>query len=491
MSSSDQAARGGHPGFISWKPGAKADETRKSLLSKKVFGDLTALIDGLVIVATAVGAKWIYIGVILETPAQVGPYAIIGVCTALIALVFLRRQSVYEFETLRMFKGQVRRIFAALSLAALVVVGIGYLLKISETYSRGWFLLWMAMATAGLIGVHFLATRLLQHLISRGRFVRRIAIFGDPEIASQLIPKLERKDDAVSVVGVFDDAGNGYRQHEGQYGSLSDLIALAQTAPLDEVLIAMPMTSGKKIASVVKQLSILPVDLRFCPSADVFDIPPKGLLSYDGVPVLEMERRPMSDWGPIVKMIEDRTLSAICLLIFSPLMLFIALMIKLDSPGTVFFRQKRHGFNHRIITVYKFRTMYVMEDGPKVAQATRDDKRVTRVGKFLRKTSLDELPQLMNVLKGDMSLVGPRPHAIAHNEYYSSLLERYASRHKMKPGITGWAQINGYRGETDTPEKMRKRVEHDLYYIENWTLWFDIKVLFLTPFYGFISRNAF
>ncbi|MAB15119.1 undecaprenyl-phosphate glucose phosphotransferase [Parvibaculum sp.] len=491
MSSADRASGESGPGFIPWKSFGKAEAAQNFIISKKVFGDLTAVADVLVIIATAISAKWIYIGTILGTPAEMEPYAIIGVFAALLAQIFLRRQSVYEFDNLRWFKGQVRRILVALSLAALVVVAVGYLLKISETYSRGWFLLWMAMATAGVVGMHYLAARLLRLWISQGRFVRRVALFGDAKIAMQMIPRLEETDDAVAVVGVFDESAGAVSQQIGASGSLSDLISLAQTMPLDEVLIVMPTTTGRHITSVVKQLSILPVDLRFCQSADVFDIHPKGLLSYGGVPVIEMERRPMADWGPIVKAVEDRVLSAACLLVFSPLMLFIALAIKLDSRGPVVFRQKRHGFNHRIITVYKFRTMTVMEDGAKVAQATRDDRRVTRIGRFLRKTSLDELPQLMNVLKGEMSLVGPRPHAIAHNEYYGSLLESYARRHKMKPGITGWAQINGYRGETDTPEKMRKRVEHDLHYIENWSLWFDIKILMLTPFYGFLSRNAF
>ena len=490
MSSADQVPTSSHPGFIP-RQSLGSSAPRNSLFSKKVVGDLVTLADFLVVVATAIVAKWIYIGVVLDTPTELDAYAVIGVFMAFIAMVFLRQQSVYDFETLRTFRGQMRRIAGALAMAALVVVAVGYLLKISESYSRGWFILWMAMATAGLIGIHFAAGGLIRRAISRGSFLRRVAIIGSPDIAFRLIPKVEGADGAASVVGIFDEESGGDLSRGGQVGSLSDLIALAQKEPVDEVLIALPMNSVRKISSVLKQLSILPVDLRYCASADEFDIRPKGLLSYGGVPVLEMERRPMGDWGPIVKLIEDSVLSAVCLLAFSPLMLFIALMIKLDSPGTVFFRQKRHGFNHQIITVYKFRTMTVMEDGQKIVQATHNDQRVTRVGKFLRKTSLDELPQLLNVLKGEMSLVGPRPHAIAHNEYYSSLLETYASRHKMKPGITGWAQINGYRGETDTPEKMRRRVEHDLHYIENWSLWFDIKILFLTPFYGFVSRNAY
>jgi putative colanic acid biosynthesis UDP-glucose lipid carrier transferase len=168
----------------------------------------------------------------------------------------------------------------------------------------------------------------------------------------------------------------------------------------------------------------------------------------------------------------------------------IAALIKLDSPGPVLFRQRRHGYNHRIIDVYKFRTMSVQENGTHVQQARKDDPRVTRMGRLLRRTSLDELPQLLNVLTGEMSLVGPRPHALAHNQLYAEQLDRYANRHRVKPGITGWAQINGFRGPTEDPEKMRQRVQLDLHYIENWSIWLDLKILVLTPFLGFIHRNA-
>lgn len=172
-------------------------------------------------------------------------------------------------------------------------------------------------------------------------------------------------------------------------------------------------------------------------------------------------------------------------------MAVIALLIKLDSKGPVFFRQRRHGSNYKIIEVYKFRTMSVLEDGDTIRQASKDDKRVTRVGRYLRMTSLDELPQLLNVLAGNMSLVGPRPHALAHDDHYSELLEDYASRHRVKPGITGWAQINGFRGEITEPGLMEQRVRYDLEYIDNWSIWFDIKVLLLTPLFGFISRKAY
>ena len=208
------------------------------------------------------------------------------------------------------------------------------------------------------------------------------------------------------------------------------------------------------------------------------------------VSLLQVTPKPINDWGYIAKAALDYSVGALALVLSAPVMLAIAAAIKLEGPGPVFFRQRRHGYNERVIDVFKFRTMSVTENGDTIVQARAGDPRVTRVGRFLRSTSLDELPQLFNVLRGEMSLVGPRPHALAHNFYYREKLQRYANRHRVKPGITGWAQINGMRGPTETPEKMRKRVELDLFYIENWSIWLDLKILALTPLRGFIHKNA-
>ncbi|MDH3579122.1 MAG: exopolysaccharide biosynthesis polyprenyl glycosylphosphotransferase, partial [Hyphomicrobiales bacterium] len=206
-----------------------------------------------------------------------------------------------------------------------------------------------------------------------------------------------------------------------------------------------------------------------------------------------LRRNKVSYWGHLVKAIEDYVLGSLIMLVALPIFAVIAIAIKIDSPGPVFFRQRRHGLNHNIISIFKFRTMNVMEDGDEIKQAKKGDQRVTRVGAFLRKTSLDELPQLFNVLRGEMSLVGPRPHAIAHNNQYGEILKQasYASRHLVKPGITGWAQINGFRGPTDRPYLMRERVRCDLEYIDNWSIWFDLEILLLTLVYGFVAKNAY
>jgi Undecaprenyl-phosphate glucose phosphotransferase len=275
-------------------------------------------------------------------------------------------------------------------------------------------------------------------------------------------------------------------------GTIDDLVHYVRTHPVDEVIVAIPWHDAADIQAIVKRLKVLPINVKLCPDYVGWTLPVRRFLPLAGIPMLAVLERPLSGWNFVLKALEDRVLAAILIVLFAPVLLLIAMAIKLDSPGPVFFRQKRYGFNNNPITVYKFRTMHVGADSDlTVQQARRNDPRVTRVGAILRRTSLDELPQLLNVLNGEMSLVGPRPHAVVHNEQYAKIIDDYLSRHRVKPGITGWAQVNGLRGETDTPEKMARRVQFDLYYIDNWSLLFDIKILLLTPFLGFVNKNAY
>ena len=291
----------------------------------------------------------------------------------------------------------------------------------------------------------------------------------------------------VQLAGIFSDTS--VRRLGVADNGIDDLISMGQRNEIDEVVIALSSGSRARTEQLIADLSVLPVDVWLCPAE--LQLPILNTTRLGTFSLLHVKPKPIREWGSLVKLTFDYVAGSISLILFSPLMLMIALAIKLDSPGPVFFRQRRHGFNHRVIDVYKFRTMRVAEDGQRVDQAQKNDPRVTRVGKFLRRTSLDELPQLINVLRGEMSLVGPRPHALAHNHYYRERLDRYANRHSVKPGLTGWAQIHGFRGPTEDPEKMRRRVQLDLYYIENWSLWLDLKIVAATPFLGFVHRNAF
>jgi putative colanic acid biosynthesis UDP-glucose lipid carrier transferase len=258
------------------------------------------------------------------------------------------------------------------------------------------------------------------------------------------------------------------------------------------VLLALPTDESAAVERILSRLKELPVAVKLCPGPAVLRVPTANMSRIGGIPLLDVYDQPVTGWNRVLKALEDRIGGVVLAIVMLPLMLLIALGVKLTSPGPVLFRQKRYGFNNNEITVLKFRTMFHGADEDRaVPQATRRDPRITPFGRFLRRTSLDELPQLWNVIKGEMSLVGPRPHAVPHNEYYAEVIGNYLARHKMKPGITGWAQIHGFRGETTSPDLMKKRVEYDLYYIENWSILLDLKILLLTPFVGLVHRNAY
>jgi exopolysaccharide biosynthesis polyprenyl glycosylphosphotransferase len=223
----------------------------------------------------------------------------------------------------------------------------------------------------------------------------------------------------------------------------------------------------------------------------VDDVAQHRLSNIGSVGMIDVKKKPLSDWAPTIKRVEDTLVAGILLFATVPLFPLIALAIKLDSPGPIFYSQRRRGLNHRVMNILKFRTMHVTETDAEVRQAEKGDARVTRIGRVLRRTSLDELPQLFNVLKGEMSMVGPRPHALVHDEKYGEMLEQYASRHQVKPGITGLAQVTGHRGETPTSDSMEARVNQDIHYIKNWSLWLDIKILLQTAWVVIIGKNAY
>jgi putative colanic acid biosynthesis UDP-glucose lipid carrier transferase len=253
----------------------------------------------------------------------------------------------------------------------------------------------------------------------------------------------------------------------------------------------MSMSEEAKMRGLIKSLTDTTCSVILIPDIFTFNILQSRTEEVNGVPVVPLFDTPLNGINMVFKRMEDIILSLFILLLISPLLIIISLAVKITSPGPVIFRQTRYGMDGKPIKVWKFRSMVVMENDTEVKQATKDDVRVTAVGKFLRRTSLDELPQFFNVLFGEMSIVGPRPHAVSHNEQYRSLIEGYMLRHKVKPGITGWAQINGWRGETDTLDKMEKRIEFDLEYIRSWSVWLDLKIIIMTIFKGFVNKSAY
>lgn len=295
------------------------------------------------------------------------------------------------------------------------------------------------------------------------------------------------------VRGVYDDISDEEitKLNSLYAGNLNDLINEAKAGKLGRIYIAMSMGSEGKIKNLVRELTDTTCSVMLIPDIFTFNILQSRTEEVNGVPVVSLFDTPLNGINMVFKRLEDIIVSSIILILISPVMIAIAFAIKIFSPGPVFFKQTRYGMDGKPINVLKFRSMSVMENGSDVIQATKNDIRVTSIGNFLRKTSLDELPQFLNVLSGQMSIVGPRPHAISHNEQYRALIEGYMLRHKVKPGITGLAQINGWRGETDTLFKMEKRVEYDLEYIRQWSIWLDLRIIFITIFKGFINKAAY
>ena len=326
----------------------------------------------------------------------------------------------------------------------------------------------------------------------QGRLDRRTVVVGAGDSGEALIAALAaQRDSDVRVIGVFDDRGDDRSAANcngvPKLGTVDDLVEFARHTRVDLVIFSLPISAEGRILQMLKKLWVLPVDIRLAAHSNKLRFRPRSYSYIGHVPVLDIFDRPIADWDVVMKWLFDKIIGSLVLICVAPIMLLIALAIKLDSKGPVFFKQRRYGFNNKFVEIYKFRSMYAeATDANANKLVTKGDPRVTRVGRFIRKTSLDELPQLFNVVfTGNMSLVGPRPHAIhakAAEHLYDEAVDGYFARHRVKPGITGWAQINGWRGETDSREKILRRVEHDLYYIENWSILFDLYIVLRTPF---------
>ncbi|WP_313123628.1 undecaprenyl-phosphate glucose phosphotransferase [Pseudescherichia sp.] len=353
------------------------------------------------------------------------------------------------------------------------------------------FFAWYVLSSIGLVVCRSLIRFGAGWLRNRGYNTRRVAIAGDLPVGQLLLESFRNEPWlGFEVVGVYHDVSPEGVSADWA-GTIEQLIEDAKAAKIHNVYIAMSMNDAASIKKLVNELADTTCSVILIPDVFTFNILHSRIEEMNGIPVVPLYDTPLSGLNRVLKRVEDIVLSSLILLMISPVLLSIAAAVKLTSPGPVIFRQTRYGMDGKPIMVWKFRSMKVMENDSVVTQATQNDPRVTRVGNFLRRTSLDELPQFINVLTGGMSIVGPRPHAVAHNEQYRTLIQGYMLRHKVKPGITGWAQINGWRGETDTLEKMEKRIEFDLEYIREWSLWFDIKIVFLTIFKGFVNKAAY
>lgn len=400
-----------------------------------------------------------------------------------------RRGENLIFELIQLTGGWM----AVLGILAIVAIAT----KTSFIYSRLWMAGWFLTGCL-LFWIFRIVLRLaVARLRARGWDARGIVVVGSSMEAARVVRRLRALRGAgYQLLGYFSDepATDPIFADIRRLGGLAQIVQVVERLPRrpDQVWIALSGEHPEWLKLVATQVGQTTLDCRMVPDTREFNVLNHAVTQVAGMPVINLSYSPMTGTNRVIKALEDRLLASLILILIAPLMLMIALLIKLDSPGPVLFRQKRHGWNGEEIVVLKFRTMRAHNERTgRVTQATRNDSRVTRFGQLLRRTSLDELPQFLNVLMGTMSIVGPRPHAVEHNEIYKKLVSGYVLRHKVKPGITGWAQIHGYRGETETLEMMRRRIEFDLYYIEHWSIWLDLTIVALTCVRGFVSSKAY
>jgi Undecaprenyl-phosphate glucose phosphotransferase len=424
-------------------------------------------------------------------------YLIPTVCATLTMVFIFARSGVYDVLNnagyVRVLKSTLRHLVEVIFL----LIACLFILKRSDDFSRSWLTIWAVISAVVLCGFRLVVAGFAQKLIASGQLRKNVAVVGATEIGHELATKLAEGGLGTRLVGLFDERRSRIVSPPGGTAPVHHLSVLDKLLPserVDEVVIAIPPSPSGRILELIRRFHPFAVSLRVLSPAGYEQFQILDARRYGEISTFCVMGKPLDEAAAVLKRIEDIAIAVLCLLLTLPLILVIALCIKIDSPGPVFFRQKRLGANNLPFNLLKFRSMYVEQADPLGRKLTEaDDPRVTRVGRFLRRTSMDELPQLINVLRGEMSLVGPRPHPLAANAAgiaYARAVSEYPIRHRVKPGITGWAQVNGWRGETATIEQIRRRVEHDLYYIENWSLTFDFLILGRTVFTVLSRENA-
>lgn len=437
----------------------------------------------LVILVSFLLAYWLRFG----NTAIPQHYLLALLVTLLVSAVILPATGAYRKDFEWAVMRRLRRLIAGWSIVLLVLISIAAALKATDFYSRIWFGTWTLISTFGLITVLLLSHLAAIQKRNRDRQVHPITLVGSGEAAARVENRI--LNDPSSDMTIAERFGEEWSGHEVR--PIAELAAYVSNNPVHAVWIAVPWEDKHTLDESLHALRESVVDINVVPDLEQYRLLNQSITEWGGLSVISLSGTPMTGTERRIKNAFDRLGALVLTLLLSPVFLAVALAIKLTSPGPVFFRQGRHGVGGDSIQILKFRSMKQHKERTgQVTQATEEDERITAVGHFLRKTSMDELPQLLNVLKGEMSLVGPRPHAIEHNDLFKSRIPKYMLRHKVKPGITGWAQVNGYRGLTDTKEKMALRIEHDLWYIQNWSLWLDIKILLMTPFV-MIHKNAY
>ncbi len=421
--------------------------------------------------------------------------ALIG---TVVTLVSLRRSQAYLIRSLMPLGTSLKQVYVAQAMGGACMMVTLFLTGDAGPGVRDWCLCWLIVCAFLLTAFRSYLARLLNAWSCSGRLARRVAVIGAGEFSREFISRLRSEPNAYTVVGLYDDRLSripGVQEGVRVRGTVSDLLMRSREEQIDLIVIALPLRAAERIAKILEQLGSAVADICLTTDFAGYRYRSSEISTIGANPVIMVGEQPLKEWRAATKAAFDLVVGSLAFLVLSPLMLLIAIGIRLESPGPILFRQPRLGFNNRIFTCYKFRSMYTgMTDLLGDKQATRDDPRVTKLGKWLRALSLDELPQLLNVLQGTMSLVGPRPHppnTKAADKLFTDVVANYAFRHRVKPGMTGWAQVNGWRGETRTVEQIENRVACDLTYIDNWSVWFDLKIILLTISREIFSRTAF
>ena len=421
-------------------------------------------------------------------------YNLLALITVLIFIFSAEIVSLYQSWRGVAFKTLIQRLLLVWIVTILCLVMLGFFTKQSADYSRLLTSTWLIVAPVTLVLWRTVFRLVLNYFRSKGYNSRTVAFVGVNDL-SEKISKHVRATSSLGMIveGFYDDRGVNRKDiSQGKItGNSSLLIEKIKRGEIDLVYITLPMRADERIKELIDKLSDTTTSVYLLPDLYIYKLFNGTWSNLAGHPVVSVFEQPFEGMDAFLKRLQDIVFSTIILTLISPILLAISIAVKMTSAGPVLFKQRRYGVAGENIEVWKFRSMTSQDNGDEIQQATKGDTRITPLGGFLRRTSLDELPQFINVLMGDMSIVGPRPHAAAHNELYRKKIRGYMLRHAVKPGITGWAQINGWRGETDTLDKMEGRIEHDHWYISNWSIWLDIKIIFMTVFKGFISRNAY
>lgn len=424
--------------------------------------------------------------------------SLLAICVAVIVYMLVSEASnIYQGGLTRSANRDLGMVLTSWLLTVMILAAIAFFTRQGLYFARSSILSWIFVTGAGLGMVRMVAHILMQVSRRYGWNAKRCAIAGINDLGVQLVRNAKQDPQSgLEFTGFYDDRSKDrliqVADSEAQYlGRLDELVEKAKAGEIDTVFVTLPMRAEARIRWLLDQLADTTVNAYIVPDFFVFEMLHARWNSIGGLPAVSVFETPLYGVDGWLKRVFDVVTACVTILLLSPVLAVCALLVKWSSPGPIIFRQKRYGLDGKEIFVWKFRSMTTCDNGPNVAQATKGDARITPIGAILRRTSLDELPQLFNVINGSMSLVGPRPHASAHNEHYRKLIKGYMLRHKVKPGITGLAQVEGYRGETDTLEKMQKRVEFDHSYIQKWSLWLDVKILFRTLFVVLKQENAY